>query len=344
MAVRIRMKMLGRKHRPYYRIVAIDRRQPRDGRVIEELGSYDPMIKNTDERVKLKPDRIKYWMSVGAMPSENVAMLMKKYMARSLEQDRRQRDRRRRRSRRTPHRPAETPCAFDVLTLFPDLFQGYLTQSLLKLAIQNGLVEIHLWNIRDWARASTTAWTTGPSAAAPAWCSCPSRSSPPSRRSSAKAAEPGQLVMLTPAGERLTQPLVQELAQHQRLLLLCGRYEGFDERIRLGLRPREMSVGDFVCNGGEVPAMVVIDTVIRYVPGVLGDPESVTEESHSDPGRLEYPQYTRPRVFRGMAVPEVLLSGDHQAVARWRQEQSLARSRRPAPRTIERQRKGRGES
>jgi tRNA (guanine37-N1)-methyltransferase len=133
--------------------------------------------------------------------------------------------------------------------------------------------------------------------------------------------------MLTPAGERLTQPVVQELAQHKRLLLLCGRYEGFDERIRLGLRPREISIGDFVCNGGEVPAMVLIDTVIRYVPGVLGDPDSVVEESHSEAGRLEYPQYTRPRVFRGMEVPEVLLSGNHQAVARWRQEQSQARSR-----------------
>ena len=108
---------------------------------------------------------------------------------------------------------------------------------------------------------------------------------------------------------------------------MCGRYEGFDERIRLGLRPREISIGDFVCNGGEVPAMVVIDTVIRYVPGVLGDPESVTEESHSEAGRLEYPQYTRPRVFRGMAVPEILLSGNHQAIARWRREQSEARSR-----------------
>jgi tRNA (guanine37-N1)-methyltransferase len=122
--------------------------------------------------------------------------------------------------------------------------------------------------------------------------------------------------------------LVRELAANRRLLLLCGRYEGFDERIRLGLRPREISIGDFVCNGGEVPAMVVIDTVIRFVPGVLGDAKSVTEESHSDPGRIEYPQYTRPRLFRGMAVPEVLVSGNHQEVARWRQEQSEARSRK----------------
>src|SRR5258708_9086060 len=133
--------------------------------------------------------------------------------------------------------------------------------------------------------------------------------------------------MLTTTGERLTQSVVRELSGYRRLLLLCGRYEGFDERIRLGLKPRELSIGDFVCNGGEVPAMVVIDTVIRYVPGVLGDPASVTEESHSDPGRLEYPQYTRPREFRGMAVPEVLVSGDHQAVARWRREQSEVRSR-----------------
>jgi tRNA (guanine37-N1)-methyltransferase len=108
-------------------------------------------------------------------------------------------------------------------------------------------------------------------------------------------------------------------------------------------RPREVSVGDFVCNGGEVPAMVVIDTVVRYVPGVLGDPDSLAEESHNDPGRLEYPQYTRPRVFRGLEVPEVLLSGDHGAVARWRQEQSLARTRRALaekPEQVEKKKEG----
>src|SRR5207248_10947092 len=130
--------------------------------------------------------------------------------------------------------------------------------------------------------------------------------------------------------------LVKELATRKRLLLLCGRYEGFDERIRLGLEPMEVSIGDFVCNGGEVPAMVIIDTVIRYVDGVLGDPTSVEEESHSEEGRLEYPQYTRPRVFRGMGVPEILLSGNHPAVARWRREQSLIRSeRRGQPYNIE---------
>jgi len=215
---------------------------------------------------------------------------------------------------------------FDVLTLFPDIFQGYLTQSLLKLAIQNGLVQIHLWNIRDWAPDKHHKVDDRPFGGGPGMVLMAEPLFAAVEAVQAQDAEPGQLVLLTPAGERLTQSLVRELSGRKRLLLLCGRYEGFDERVRVGLRPREFSIGDFVCNGGEVAAMVVIDTVIRYVPGVLGDPESVTEESHSDPGRLEYPQYTRPRVFRGMAVPDVLLGGDHGAVARWRREQSLARS------------------
>jgi tRNA (guanine37-N1)-methyltransferase len=133
--------------------------------------------------------------------------------------------------------------------------------------------------------------------------------------------------MLTPAGERLTQRMVSELAQEPRLLLLCGRYEGFDDRIRQILEPREISIGDFVTNGGEVPAMVVIDSVIRLIPGVLGHEASAADESHCEPGRLEYPHYTRPRVFRGLEVPEVLLSGNHEAIARWRKEQSERRSR-----------------
>jgi tRNA (guanine37-N1)-methyltransferase len=214
------------------------------------------------------------------------------------------------------------------LTLFPEIFQGYLTQSILKLALDRGLVQIHLCNIRDWARGKHKSVDDRPFGGGPGMVIMPEPVYDAVEAVRSQGPEPGLLVMLTPAGERLTQDLVRELAGHRRLLLLCGRYEGFDERIRLGLRPREVSVGDFICNGGEVPAMVVIDTVLRYVPGVLGDADSVTEESHSVPGRLEYPQYTRPRVFRGMAVPEILLSGNHQAIARWRREQSEARSRR----------------
>jgi len=142
-----------------------------------------------------------------------------------------------------------------------------------------------------------------------------------------KAEPPGQLIMLTPAGERLTQRTVEALARQPRLLLLCGRYEGFDDRIRQALDPWQISVGDFVCNGGEVPAMVIIDAVIRLIPGVLGDEQSAADESHSEPGRLEYPQYTRPREYRGLEVPEVLLSGNHAAIAKWRREQSEKRTR-----------------
>ncbi len=219
---------------------------------------------------------------------------------------------------------------FDVLTLFPDLFQGYFTQSLLKLAIERGLVDIRVWNIRDWAKGKHKSVDDRPFGGGPGMVLLPEPVFDAVEAVQAQV-EPGLLVMLTPGGERLTQELVRELATHKRLLLLCGRYEGFDERIRLGLEPREISIGDFICNGGEVPAMVVIDTVIRYIPGVLGDEESVTEESHSAPGRLEYPQYTRPRVFRGMEVPEILLSGNHPAIAAWRKEQSEQRSNKDKP-------------
>jgi tRNA (guanine37-N1)-methyltransferase len=217
---------------------------------------------------------------------------------------------------------------FDVLTLFPEIFQGYLTQSILKLALDKEIVKIQLWNLRDWAKGKHKSVDDRPFGGGPGMVLMPEPVFDAVEAVQASAPEPGLLVMLAPSGERLTQAVVRELAGHPRLILLCGRYEGFDERIQLGLKPREISIGDYVCNGGEVPAMVVIDTVIRHVPGVLGDADSVKEESHSDPGRVEYPQYTRPRVFRGMAVPEVLVSGNHQEVARWRREQSESRSRK----------------
>jgi tRNA (guanine37-N1)-methyltransferase len=219
---------------------------------------------------------------------------------------------------------------FDVLTLFPDILQGYQTQSILKLAIDRGLVEIHLWNIRDWAEGKHKSVDDRPFGGGPGMVLMPEPVFACVEAVQAKA-EPGLLVMLTPSGQRLTQDVVKELAGHKRLLLLCGRYEGFDERIRVGLRPREISIGDFICNGGEVPAMVVIDTVVRHVPGVLGDKESVKEESHSEPGLVEYPHYTRPREFRGMAVPDILLSGNHPAIAQWRREQAEARSKKGRP-------------
>jgi tRNA (guanine37-N1)-methyltransferase len=218
---------------------------------------------------------------------------------------------------------------FDVLTLFPEMFSGYLSESILKLAQQRELVQVHTWNIRDWATGKHKQVDDRPFGGGPGMVMMPGPVFECVEAVQAKAEPPGELVMLTPAGERLTQRVVEDLATKPRLLLLCGRYEGLDERIRLGLRPREISAGDFVCNGGEVPAMLVIDAVIRLIPGVLGDEQSAADESHSEEGRLEYPQYTRPREFRGLTVPDVLLSGDHGAIAEWRRQQSDLWSRRP---------------
>lgn len=215
---------------------------------------------------------------------------------------------------------------FDVLTLFPGIFSGYLTQSILKRAIDHGLVGIHLWDFRDWASGKYRQVDDRPFGGGPGMVLMPEPVVSAVEAVREMAQPRGELLMMTPQGERLTQPLVRELATKERLLLLCGRYEGFDERIKEVLKPREISIGDFICNGGEVASMVVIDTVLRHVPGVLGDEESVTEESHSSPGQVEYPHYTRPREFRGLEVPEVLLSGNHEAIAAWRREQSAQRT------------------
>ncbi|QVL32843.1 tRNA (guanosine(37)-N1)-methyltransferase TrmD [Telmatocola sphagniphila] len=216
---------------------------------------------------------------------------------------------------------------FDVLTLFPDLFSGYLTQSILKIAIDRKLVDIHTWNFRDWSKSKHHSVDDRPYGGGPGMVLMCDPIFAAVEEVQAKAEIPGKLIMLTPGGRRLNQRLVEELAREPRLILLCGRYEGFDDRIRQGLQPMEISIGDFVCNGGEVPSMVLIDTVIRLIPGVLGDEQSAVDESHSVDGRLEYPQYTRPRNFRGMNVPEVLFSGNHAEIARWREEQSRLRSR-----------------
>lgn len=216
---------------------------------------------------------------------------------------------------------------FDVLTLFPEIFGGYLQQSLLKLAIQKGLVDVQLWDFRDWAPGKRRSVDDKPFGGGPGMLLCCQPVFDCVEAVQAESDQPGQLVMLTPQGRRLTQKVVEELAAFPRLLLLCGRYEGFDERIRQGLNPIEISAGDFITNGGEVPAMLVIDTVIRLIPGVLGDETSHKYESFAESGLLEYPQYTRPREYRGMEVPEVLVNGNHQEIARWRQEQALKRTR-----------------
>lgn len=216
---------------------------------------------------------------------------------------------------------------FDVLTLFPGLFDSYLDQSLLKKAIDAGLVDVNLWDFREWTTDKHRSVDDKPFGGGPGMLIACDPVYRCVEHVQKQADAPGQLIMLTPQGRTLDQSLVEELAEKPRLVMLCGRYEGFDDRIRQGLQPLEISAGDFICNGGEVPAMMVIDTVIRLVPGVLGDETSHKYDSFSQSGLLEYPQFTRPREFRGMEVPEVLLSGDHAKIDEWRKEQSLKRTR-----------------
>jgi tRNA (guanine37-N1)-methyltransferase len=217
---------------------------------------------------------------------------------------------------------------FDVLTLFPEMFPGYLGQSLLKLAIQNGLVEVAVHNIRDWAKGKHNKVDDRPFGGGPGMVLMVEPVVDCVEAVQEKSAVPGHVVMLTPQGRRLSQQVVEELAGHPRLILLCGRYEGFDERVKDILKPDEISIGDFILNGGEVAAMVVIDAVIRLVPGVLGDEESHQQDSFSGQRRwLEFAQYTRPREYRGLTVPEILLGGNHPAIARWREEESLRKTR-----------------
>ncbi len=217
---------------------------------------------------------------------------------------------------------------FDVLTLFPELFSGYLGQSLLKKAIDRGIVDVALHDIRDWAPGKHLKVDDRPFGGGPGMVLMVEPVVACVEAVQAAHPQPGHTIMLTPQGRTLNQRVVEELAQHERLILLCGRYEGFDQRVTDVLQPEELSIGDFVLNGGEVAAMVVIETVIRLIPGFLGDEESSIQDSFSSGNRwLECPQYTRPREYRGLSVPDVLLSGDHEAIARWRKEQSFLKTR-----------------
>jgi tRNA (guanine37-N1)-methyltransferase len=217
--------------------------------------------------------------------------------------------------------PAPEPAIrFDLLTLFPAIFDGFLGESIPSRAIDKGLVEVHRWDIRDWAEGKHRQVDDRPFGGGPGMVLMAPPVVSAVEAVQARAEPPGRLIALTPQGQRLDQEKVRELAREPRLILLCGRYEGFDERIFEILQPEPLSIGDYVLSGGEVAAMVVLDALIRLVPGVLGDAESALDESFGPDGGLEYPHYTRPRDFRGHAVPEILLGGDHAAIARWRRE------------------------
>ena len=217
----------------------------------------------------------------------------------------------------------------DILTLFPGMFSGFLEGSLLGAARTAGILDIRLVDIRDFAEGPHRQVDDRPFGGGPGMLLMPGPVVSCIEAVQQAADPAGRVLMLTPGGRRLDQAVVEELAAQERLVLVCGRYEGFDARVRETVGAEEISIGDYVLSGGEVAAMVIVDAVARLVPGVLGDEESARQDSFSGADRLvEGPQYTRPREFRGLHVPEVLLSGDHRRIAAWRQEQAVEATRR----------------
>ena len=218
---------------------------------------------------------------------------------------------------------------FDVFTLFPSVLQSYLDISILHRAIERDLLTVHLHDIRAWTTDKHHVTDEPPYGGGGGMVMKPE---PVFASVEDVLGDPPTcpLVLLTPQGRTFTQSIAQELAQHAQIGLLCGRYEGFDERIRQHLVTDEISIGDYVLTGGELPALIVIDAVTRLIPGALGDPTGAVDDSFAS-GLLEYPHYTRPADFRGWKVPDVLLSGNHAEIDRWRREQALARTleRRP---------------
>ncbi len=216
----------------------------------------------------------------------------------------------------------------DVITIFPDLLRGPLAQSLLGKAIDAGLLEVRAHDLREWTDDPHRSVDDAPFGGGPGMVMKPDvwfravESLDPDR---------GRVVLLSPAGRRLDQSLIRELAGEPHLTLLCGRYEGVDERVATGLPAEEVSIGDYVLSGGELPGLVLIEAVTRLVPGVIGSEASHAQDSFGDPGLLDHPQYTRPREFRGMAVPDVLLGGNHAEIERWRKKAAEDKTRRNRP-------------
>jgi len=218
------------------------------------------------------------------------------------------------------------PVRIDVLTLFPNMLEPVLSESMLKIAQEKGLVEVHLHDIRDYSTDRHRSVDDRPYGGGPGMVMKPDVVLACVEAVEAMAPQPATRILLSPQGQRFDHGWAKRLAVQERLLLICGRYEGFDERIILGMEPTELSIGDYVLTGGELPAMVVIDAVVRYVPGVLGHPLSAAQDSFEG-GLLDCPQYTRPVEFRGMRVPEVLLSGHHAEIEQWRRDQAKRRTR-----------------
>jgi len=228
---------------------------------------------------------------------------------------------------------------FDIFTILPEVFTPYLESSILQRARQRELVDIRIHNIRDYTHDKHHTTDDTPYGGGGGMVMKPepifeAMESVLGPLPASRQLTPVPVILLTPQGRVFTQRVAEELTRYERIALICGRYEGVDERIRDHLVTDEISIGDYVLTGGELPALVIVDALSRLIPGVLGDPDGAQDDSHSM-GLLEYPHYTRPPVFRGWSVPEVLLSGDHGKIERWRREQALLRTLTKRPDMLE---------
>ena len=218
----------------------------------------------------------------------------------------------------------------DILTLFPEVFESYLGCSIIKRARDEGLVTVITTNIRDFATDNYHKVDDKPYGGGPGMVMMPGPVFDSYEHVVKLSPEKARTILLTPQGQKFNHAKAVELSAEKRLIFIAGKYEGFDERIRTGLNAEQISIGDYVLNGGELAVMVIIDAVVRLLPGALGDEDSSKDDSFSE-GLLEYPQYTRPEVFRGMKVPDILLSGNHQKIAQWRKKQALERTKKNRP-------------
>lgn len=218
----------------------------------------------------------------------------------------------------------------DLLTIFPNMFRGPFDESIIKRAVESGLVSINLHDIRQWAKDRHKTVDDYPYGGGPGMVMKPDVLFAATESVLELAPQREPVILLTPAGRRLTHEIVVELAAKERLVLICGRYEGFDARVHEHLATDEISIGDFVLSGGELAAMALVDAVVRLIPGALGSPQSTLEESFAE-GLLEAPHYTRPPEFRGWTVPDVLVSGNHREVAKWRRLQNILLTARRRP-------------
>lgn len=216
----------------------------------------------------------------------------------------------------------------DVITIFPGFFGAPLSESLLGRAITAGLVQVRVHDLRDWTMDRHRTVDDEPFGGGPGMVM-----KPEPLFAAVESLDPdrGRVLAMSPAGRRLDQTLVRELGAESHLTLLCGRYEGFDERVIEGLPAEEVSIGDYVLSGGELPALVLIEAVTRLTPGVIGTEDSHAQDSFSEPGLLDHPHYTRPQGFRGMRVPDVLVSGNHAAIEAWRRDAARAKTARNRP-------------